>query len=113
MGMWFSSAIRVIAWQIPLQKSFCIDQHKLSGLYARRSNNHLRDYIICDELTGDFGYVLVATSVGDCGSFGQLREIDRMPFWEFCNSIGTKSTFRRRDEESAFGGTGWIGFGRP
>jgi hypothetical protein len=31
---------------IPLQSSFCIDQHKFSGPYARRSNNHLRDYII-------------------------------------------------------------------
>ncbi len=40
---------------ILLQKSFCIDQHKFSGPYARRSNDHLRDYIICDELTGDFG----------------------------------------------------------
>jgi hypothetical protein len=53
-----------------LQKSFCIDQHKFSGPYARRSNNHLRDYIICDELTGDFGNGLEVTSVGDCGSFG-------------------------------------------
>jgi C4-dicarboxylate-specific signal transduction histidine kinase len=35
-----------------LQKSFCIDQQKFYGLYARRSNNNLRDYIICDELTG-------------------------------------------------------------
>jgi hypothetical protein len=57
----------------------------------------LRDYIICDELTGDFGNVLEATSAGDCGSFGQLREIDRMAFCEFCNSIGTwqTSAFRR------------------
>ena len=51
--------------RILLQKSFCIDQHKFSGPYARRSNNHLRDYIICDELTGDFGNGLEATSVGD------------------------------------------------
>ena len=55
------SAIRGIL----LQKSFCIDQHKFSGPYARRSNNHLRDYIICDELTGDFGNGLEATSLGD------------------------------------------------
>ena len=57
---------------ILLQKSFSIDQHKFSGPYARRSNNHLRDYIICDELTGDFDNGLQATSVGDCGSFGQF-----------------------------------------
>jgi hypothetical protein len=28
--------------------------------------------IICDELTGDFGNGLQATSVGDCGSFRQF-----------------------------------------
>ena len=56
-------------WEILLQKSFCIDQHKFSGPYARRSNNHLRDYIICDDLTGGFGNGLEATLVGDCGSF--------------------------------------------
>jgi hypothetical protein len=33
-------------WRILLQKSFCIDQHKFPGTYARRSNNNLRDYII-------------------------------------------------------------------
>jgi hypothetical protein len=55
---------------ILLQKSFCIDQHKFSGPYARQSNNHLRDYLMCDELTGDFGIGLEATSVSDCGSFG-------------------------------------------
>jgi hypothetical protein len=32
--------------------------------------NHLRDYLFCDALTGDFGSGLKATSVGDCGSFG-------------------------------------------
>jgi hypothetical protein len=52
-----------------LQKSFCIELHKFSGPYARRSNNHLRDYVICDELTGDFGNGLEATLVGDCSSF--------------------------------------------
>jgi hypothetical protein len=62
----------VAYWQILLQKSFCIDDHKFSGPYARRSNEHLRDYIICDELTGDFGNGLEATSVGDCGSVGQF-----------------------------------------
>jgi hypothetical protein len=55
---------------ILLQKSFCVHQHKFSGPYARRSNNHLRDYISCDELTGDFGNGLEATSLGDCGLFG-------------------------------------------
>src|ERR1700730_18831236 len=60
-----STPCDVRAWQILLQKSFCIDQHKFSGPYSRRSNNHLRDYIICDELTGDFGNGLEATSVGD------------------------------------------------
>jgi hypothetical protein len=29
----------------------------------------LRDYIISDELTGDFGNGLEATSFGDCGLF--------------------------------------------
>jgi hypothetical protein len=34
--------------------------------------------MFCDELTGDFGNGLEATSVGDCGTFGlHLREIDR------------------------------------
>jgi hypothetical protein len=31
---------------ILLQKSFCIDRYKFSGPYARRSTNHLRDYIV-------------------------------------------------------------------
>jgi hypothetical protein len=31
---------------IVLQKSFCITDCKFSGPYVRRSNNHLRDYII-------------------------------------------------------------------
>jgi len=62
----------VAFWPILLQMSFCIDQYKFSGPYPRRSNNHLRDYIICDELTGDFGNGLEATSVGDSGSFGQF-----------------------------------------
>jgi hypothetical protein len=48
-----------------LQKSFCIDHYKFSGPYALRSNN-----MLCDELTGDFGNGLEATSAGDCGSFG-------------------------------------------
>jgi hypothetical protein len=59
-----------VAEVILLQKSFCVGQHNFSGLYARRSNNHLRDYMFCDELTGEFGNGLKATSVGDCGSFG-------------------------------------------
>jgi hypothetical protein len=62
-------------WMIVLQKSFCIDQQKFSGLYARRSNIHLRDYTIFDELTGDFGNGLEAASVGDCGPFGQFAGI--------------------------------------
>ena len=33
-------------WQIVLQKSFCVTEYKFSGAYARRSNNHLRDYVI-------------------------------------------------------------------
>jgi hypothetical protein len=41
---------------------------------------------MCDELTGDFGIGLKATSVSDCG----LREVDRTAFCEFCDSIGTK-----------------------
>jgi hypothetical protein len=50
-----------------------IEQYRLtSGRCVRRSNNHLRDYIICDQLAGDFGNGLEATSVGDCGSFGQF-----------------------------------------
>jgi hypothetical protein len=60
----FKSALQ----QILLQKSFCIDHHKLSEPYAGRSNNHLRGYIICDELTGGLGNALKVTSVGDCGS---------------------------------------------
>jgi hypothetical protein len=56
---------------IVLQNSFCIDQHKFSGPYVRRSNNDLRDSTLSrDELTGDFGNGLDETSVGDCGSFG-------------------------------------------
>jgi hypothetical protein len=55
---------------ILLQKSFYIDQHKFSG--PRRSNNHLRAYIICNELIGDFGNGLEATSVGNCCSFCQF-----------------------------------------
>jgi hypothetical protein len=51
-----------------LQESFCIDQHKFSGLYGRRSNNNLMDYLICDELTDDFGG-------GQDGTFGRrLRQ---------------------------------------
>src|SRR6266478_6362196 len=52
----------VRSWQILLQKSFCFTEHRFSGPYARRSNNHLRDYIIQRELTGDFGNGLEATS---------------------------------------------------
>jgi hypothetical protein len=37
------------------ESDFCTDQHKFSGPYARRWINFLRDYVICDELTGDFG----------------------------------------------------------
>jgi hypothetical protein len=55
---------------IVLQKSFCVGQHKFSGPCARRSNNHLRDYMFCYELTGAFGNGLEMTSVGNCGSFG-------------------------------------------
>ena len=55
--------------RILLQKSFYTDQHKFSGPYARRSNNHLRDYVICGELTGGFGNGLEATSTGDGSSF--------------------------------------------
>ena len=36
---------------ILLQKPFCIEQHNFSGPYARRSNKHLRDYIIPDKRT--------------------------------------------------------------
>jgi hypothetical protein len=39
-------AADVRVWQILLQKSFCVTQYKFSGPYARRSNNHLRGYII-------------------------------------------------------------------
>jgi hypothetical protein len=52
-----------------LQKSFCVTEYKFSGPHARRANNHLRDYIISDELTGDFGNGLEATSFGDGGLF--------------------------------------------
>jgi hypothetical protein len=55
---------------ILLQKSFCVTEYKFSGPYTRRSNNNLRDYIIYDELTGDFGNGLEAASIGDCGPFG-------------------------------------------
>ena len=55
--------------RILLQKSFYTDQHKFSGPYARRSNNHLRDYVICGELPGGFGNGLEATSTGDGSSF--------------------------------------------
>jgi hypothetical protein len=40
---------------ILLQKSFCGTEDEFSGPYTLRSNNDLRDYIIDDELTGDFG----------------------------------------------------------
>ena len=33
-------------WQILLQKSFCVAEHKFSGPYTRRSNIDLGDYII-------------------------------------------------------------------
>ncbi len=33
-------------WQILLQNSFGIGQHKFSGPYVRRTNNDLRDYVI-------------------------------------------------------------------
>jgi hypothetical protein len=56
-------------WQILLQKSFCGTEDEFSGPYTLRSNNDLRDYIIDDELTGDFGNDLEATSIGDCGLF--------------------------------------------
>ena len=90
-----SGSADVRIWRILLQKSFCIDQHKFSVPYARRSNKHLRDYIICDELTGDFGNGLEATSAGDCGSFCQFAGNDRKAFWGFCNKIGTFETCRQ------------------
>jgi hypothetical protein len=43
---------------------------QISRTDARRSNNYLRNYAICDELTGDFGNGLEPTLVGDCGAFG-------------------------------------------
>ncbi|HWX27185.1 MAG TPA: hypothetical protein VNZ53_07075 [Steroidobacteraceae bacterium] len=60
----------VAYWQIQLQKSFCGTEDKFSGQYTLRSNNDLSDYIIGDELTGDFGNDLEATSIGDRGPFG-------------------------------------------
>jgi hypothetical protein len=38
--------IRSALPSIVLQNSFCIDQHKFSGPYVRRSTNNLRDYVV-------------------------------------------------------------------
>jgi hypothetical protein len=43
---YFKPERNVACWQILLQKSFCVHQNKFFGPYARRSNNHLRDYMI-------------------------------------------------------------------
>jgi hypothetical protein len=48
---------------------------KFFGPYARRSNNHLRDYLICDELTDHFGGGLGATRSA-IAALVYLREID-------------------------------------
>jgi hypothetical protein len=56
--------------RILLQKSFCVGQHSFSGCTRGDRIIYLRDYMFCDELTGDFGNGLEATSVGNCGSLG-------------------------------------------
>lgn len=49
---------------------------KFSGPYARRSDNHLRDYLICDEFTDHFGGGLEATRSAIAARLVYLREID-------------------------------------
>jgi len=83
-------------WPILLQKSFCDTEDKFSGPYTLRSNNDLRDYIIGDELTGDFGNDLEATSIGDCGLFDL--------FEEFCNTIGPNAKSEPAARWSAYRG---------
>jgi hypothetical protein len=50
-----------------------------SGVLATRGypNDHLRDYVICDQLTGGFGNSLEATSNGVCSSVALFARIDR------------------------------------
>jgi hypothetical protein len=68
-------------------KVFCITDCKFSGPYVRRSNNNLRDYIICDELTGDFGNGLEAMSICDFGSFSLFAGNWTQGILGFCNTI--------------------------
>jgi hypothetical protein len=59
---------------ILLQKSFCITEHNFSGLWARRSNNHMGATSTGDEITGHFGGAFEDTSIGDCRLFRLLAE---------------------------------------
>jgi hypothetical protein len=58
-----------------LQKSFCLTDHKFSGLNARRSNIDVGATLFSDELTGDFGGAFEATSIDGCRLFCRLAEI--------------------------------------
>jgi hypothetical protein len=49
-----------------LQKSFCLTDHKFSGLNARRSNIDVGATSFSDELTGDFGGAFEGSTVAAC-----------------------------------------------
>jgi hypothetical protein len=55
-----------------------------------------------DELTGDFGNGLEATSIGDCGLFVLSRKISRSAFWDFCNKICHEQTHETQQFAASF-----------
>ena len=57
-------------WQVLLQKSFCMTEYKFPGRTRDDQTILEGTTLSSDELTGDFGNGLEATSIGDCGSFG-------------------------------------------
>src|ERR1700738_2127417 len=90
---------------ILLQKSFCITEHKFSGPCARRSNNHLRDYISAmnSQATSAMAWRRHRSTIA--ARLVNLREIDRTAFWEFCNTI-TSATDMKIAHQMGPGGRG-------
>jgi hypothetical protein len=60
--------MRILLLADTVAKVFLHRPTQIFRAVLRRSNNHLRDYVICDELTGGFGNGLEPTSIGDYSS---------------------------------------------
>jgi len=77
---------------IVLQNSFCFAEYKFSGPYARRSNNHLRGLhypAMNSRATSVMAWRLHRSAIAACLVY--FREIDPTAFWEFCNTIPSRT----------------------